>query len=109
MSALATPDGRYIVVKGRLWRATNPGLTQAQRTTCVQALMDARREVKAALGDGDPERLARARRAVDQAKVALGERGPAWWSDGAQDLNRHLVKNSPYAAWYAALDTPDDP
>jgi hypothetical protein len=22
-----TPDGRYIVVRGRLWRASNPGLT----------------------------------------------------------------------------------
>ncbi|HLU77141.1 MAG TPA: hypothetical protein VKZ48_04445 [Burkholderiales bacterium] len=30
------------------------------------------------------------------------ERGPPWWQDGAPDFNRHLVKNTPYAAWYRA-------
>lgn len=100
MSALVTPDGRYIVVKARLWRASNPNLGEAQRQAHVQALMTARREVRAALRAGDPDRLARARRGVDAAKVALGERGPVWWTDGARDFNRHLVKNTPYAAWY---------
>jgi hypothetical protein len=33
--------------------------------------------------------------------VALGERGPVWWADGTPDLNRKLVKNTAYAAWYA--------
>ena len=42
-------------------------------------------------------------RRVDDAKVALGERGPVWWTDGEPDLNRHLVKNTPYAAWFAKL------
>ena len=42
----------------------------------------------------------RAGAAVDRAKRALGERGAVWWTDGAPDFNRHLVKNSPYAAWY---------
>jgi hypothetical protein len=23
-----------------------------------------------------------------------------WWTDGAPDLNRHKVKDSPYAQWY---------
>jgi hypothetical protein len=100
VTAPQTPDGRYIVVWGRLWRASNPNLPQPQRAACVQALMDARREVKAALAAGDAQRLARARSAVDAAKVALGERGPVWWTDGARDFNRHLVKNSPYAEWY---------
>ena len=66
--------------------------------------MDARREVKSALRAGDPDRLAAARRAVDKAKVALGERGPAWWTDGEEDFNRYLVKNTPYADWYAGLE-----
>lgn len=44
-----------------------------------------------------------ARRAVDQAKHKLGERGPVWWSDGSPDLNRHLVKNSPYADWFTGI------
>lgn len=43
------------------------------------------------------------RQAVDQAKHALGERGDPWWADGAPDYNRHLVQNSPYAAWFGAL------
>jgi hypothetical protein len=36
---------------------------------------------------------------VHAAKVALGERGPVWWADGAPDLNRRLVRNTPYADW----------
>lgn len=47
--------------------------------------------------------MAAARQAVNTAKIALGERGPVWWTDGAQDYNRYLVKNTPYDAWYATL------
>jgi hypothetical protein len=32
----------------------------------------------------------------------LGERGPVWWS-GDADLNRHMVRNTAYAGWYATL------
>lgn len=100
MSQLVTPDGRYIVVRARLWRASNPNLSAERREALVHELMDARRKVKEALQAKDVEHLARARRAVNAAKIALGERGPVWWSDGAKDFNRHLVKNSPYADWY---------
>lgn len=65
--------------------------------------MGARREVRAAARARDPQRLAAARSAVDAAKIALGERGPVWWTDGTKDFNRHLVKNTPYAAWYSTL------
>lgn len=54
-------------------------------------------------GHGSPDQRAAARAAVDTAKVALGERGPLWWSDGAPDYNRKLVKNTPYAIWFATL------
>lgn len=101
-----TPDGRYMVVRGRLWRVANPQLPQDERETLVRALMAARREVKAALADGDTDRLAAARHAVDAAKIALGERGPVWWQDGSPDLNRHLVKNTAYRDWYAQLAGP---
>ncbi|RXE16744.1 hypothetical protein DB804_02370, partial [Xanthomonas perforans] len=57
---------------------------------------------KAAKRDDDAQRLLAARGAADAAKVALGERGAVWWTDGAKDFNRHLVKNTPYAAWFAA-------
>ena len=102
-AAPTTPDGRYIVVRGRLWRAANPHLRDGEREGLVRALMDARREVGAAGRAKDADRLARARRAVHAAKVALGERGPAWWTDGAKDYNRHLAKNTPYAAWHARI------
>lgn len=95
-----TPDGRYFVVRGRLWRMSNPALPEAERDSLIRDLMAARRAVRSRLPD------ARAR--VDAAKRALGERGPAWWNDGAPDWNRHLAKNSPYADWYATLDTAAD-
>lgn len=65
--------------------------------------MAARREVKAAMAADDKDRLAAARRAVNAAKIALGERGPVWWHDGAKDYNRHLIKNTPYLEWYDQL------
>lgn len=90
-----------MVVRGRLWRTSNPALPDAQRQRLVSQLMDARRAVKDALASGDEQDLRDARGDVDAAKVALGERGPVWWEDGAPDYNRHLAKNTPYAAWFA--------
>lgn len=90
-----TPDGRYFVVRGRLWRMSNPALSEESRERLVRDLMTARRAVRAKEPD------ARAR--VDSAKRGLGERGPVWWDDGAKDWNRHLAKNTPYADWYAHL------
>ncbi|MCL7714982.1 disks large-associated family protein [Stenotrophomonas mori] len=98
-----TPDGRYLVVRGRLWRMADPRLPDAQRQQAVRALMAARRAVGLARRRGDREALARAGAAVDAAKRQLGERGPVWWDDGAPDYNRHLARNTPYAAWYAGL------
>lgn len=99
-----TPDGRYLVVRGRLWRRADPALNEARRQELVDALMDARRGVAAALRSGDAAALRAARAAVDAAKHGLGERGPIWWSDGAADYNRRLARNTPYAAWWLALE-----
>jgi hypothetical protein len=99
----STPDGRYFVVKGRLWRTSNPNLAPEVRQKFVDQLMAARREVGLALKARDKEAERRARAAVDDAKRALGERGPVWWLDGAPDFNRRMVKNTPYADWLAAL------
>ena len=38
-----TPDGRYFVVKGRLWRCTNPSIPAEARRRLVGELMQARR------------------------------------------------------------------
>lgn len=100
----STPDGRYFVVRGRLWRCSNPDLDEAQRKALVVQLMTARRAVKEARKDPDDhEAMKAARQAVNQAKVALGERGQVWWTDGAPDYNRHMARNTPYAEWYASL------
>ena len=98
----ATPDGRYIVVRGRLWRRADPSLSPQARDRLVKALMNARRAVKAALRADDPIALKAARGEVDAAKIALGERGPPWW-DGP-DLNRRLVRGTAYAAWFRDLE-----
>ena len=95
-----TPDGRYLVVRGRLWRRSDPRLTDSERQALVDALMDARRAVGHALR-GEQARLSPARASVDAAKRALGERGPVWWDDGAPDLTRRRAHNTAYAAWYA--------
>lgn len=89
------------MVRGRLWRASNPALPEAERQRLVDALMDARRAVRAAAGDAEKTGEARAR--VQAAKEALGERGAVWWTDGAPDYNRHMVRNTPYAAWWKQL------
>jgi hypothetical protein len=68
-----TPDGHHFVIDGRRWRATDPSIPESFRQELVDELMDARRAVKA--GETD----ARAR--VQDAKVALGERGHPWWED----------------------------
>ena len=39
------PDGRYFVVKGQLWRCSNPSLPADVRQSLVDDLMAARREV----------------------------------------------------------------
>lgn len=96
-----TPDGRYFVVRGRLWRKSNPGLSAETQSTLVSELMAARRAVRD--GKGDPTAIAAARRRVDDAKVALGERGPVWWQDGAPDYNRRMALNTPYADWFLRL------
>ncbi len=102
-----TPDGRYFVVRGRLWRMSDPSLDRAQREAFVRELMSARRAVRDA--KDDPEAMRQARARVDAAKRALGERGPVWWTDGAPDLNRRMAHTTPYAEWFAAQEseTPD--
>lgn len=99
-----TPDGRYFVVRGRLWRCANPALAPDARATLTSALMKARRAVGAALKSGDATALAAGRAAVNAAKIALGERGPVWWDDGVPDLNRHMARTTPYADWFRAVD-----
>jgi hypothetical protein len=69
----ATPDGRYFVVRGRLWRMTNPNIDPLRKEDLTKELMAARRAVRNA--KGNPVALRTARASVDQSKIALGECG----------------------------------
>ena len=99
-----TPDGRYFVVRGRLWRCSNPHLDPVERARLTRELMEARRAKGKAMNAGDPTAREAARLRVDAAKIALGERGDPWWTDGAPDVNRHMARNTVYATWWATVE-----
>jgi hypothetical protein len=92
-----TPDGRYVVIDGRRWRATDPAIPEPRRAELTRVLMAWRREVRRVKGT-EGEREARA--GVHAAKVALGERGTPWWeqSEGQRQ-----------ARWSVELPMPERP
>ncbi len=73
------------LIRGRRWRVSDPRIPDRLRQHLVDELMAARRAVGAAK-DATAERAARDR--VQDAKVALGERGLRWW---AADLDAEEV------------------
>ncbi len=75
-----TSDGRYLVINGRRWRATDPGIPEKLRAELVAELMAARRAV-----NSDP---GHARARVQDAKLALGERGEPWWEPASCEGGR---------------------
>lgn len=90
-----TDDGRYRVIGGRRWRATDPDIPEERRAELVAILMSWRREVRRTKGT-DEESTARA--GVHAAKIALGERGrPPWWEQ--TDAQRR-------ARWQADVPSP---
>lgn len=91
-----TPDGRYLVVDGRRWRASDPDIPEDRRAELTRTLMAWRRAVRTARGTED-EPAARA--GIQAAKVALGERGTPWWEQDAQERR---------ARWSAPVPTPSD-
>jgi hypothetical protein len=82
-AAERTPDGRYLVVGGRRWRASDPHIPETLRAELVDELMAARRAVRDA--HGDEQAVGRARTRVQDAKVALGERGEPWWEAATEE------------------------
>ena len=76
-----TSDERWLVIDGRRWRRTDPCLPPDIVEGLKSYLGKGRSAVRLAKRDGDDDRLASARRMVDAAKHALGERGPYWWDE----------------------------
>ncbi|MEN5033857.1 hypothetical protein [Pseudomonas sp. TWI929] len=99
-----TPGGSYFLVKGQLWRCSNPALSDEKRQHLVRDQMDARLAVKKAKASNDESQMRAARAIVDQAKRALGERGPVWWSDCSPDYSLKKAIKTAYADWHASLD-----
>ncbi|ANH39923.1 hypothetical protein I601_3517 [Nocardioides dokdonensis FR1436] len=92
-----TPDGRYIVVDGRRWRATDPEIPEDRRDELQRILMAWRRDVRRTKGT-DEEATSRA--GVQAAKLALGERGqPPWWDQTLEERR---------ARWQAPVSAPSD-
>lgn len=74
-----TPTGHHITVHNRRWRASDPAIPPKLRQELVNTLMAGRRSVRSHGARGSV-----ARRKVQDAKVALGERGVEWWIDEAE-------------------------
>lgn len=92
-----TDDGRFIVINGRRWRATDPAIPEERRGELTRILMAWRREVRRTKGTAD-EKTARA--GVHAVKVALGERGsPPWWEQTDEQRRRR---------WQANVAPPED-
>ena len=80
MKPTPPPPEAFLEVNGRKWRRSDPRIPPPLRQQLVNELMAARRAV--GLAAEEVERRA-ARRRVHDAKVALGERGRAWWLDAS--------------------------
>lgn len=77
-----TADGRYIIVHGRRWRATDPVLPPR----LVAALRSELGSARSRIGHLDSEEERRpVRDCVQWAKEGLGERGTAWWELAESD------------------------
>ncbi|MEU6621923.1 hypothetical protein ABZ926_14260 [Streptomyces litmocidini] len=97
-----SPDGRYVIVNGRRWRATDPDVPPNIAARLRSHLMAARRAVATArrAQDAEAERVARVR--VHMAKVALGERGTPWWDQ------QETERRARWSEGLAALDQGTD-
>ena len=100
MDVERTEDGRYVVVRGRRWRATDPDVPEEVAAVLRRELMSARRAVGTALRDGDEVAEAAARARVHRTKTALGERGTPWWEQSAPERRER---------WEAGLPGPEQP
>lgn len=78
-------DDKWLVVKGRRWRRTDPSLPEDVVAALTSHLGRGRSGVRVAQRAGDDDAVALARRRVGLAKHGLGERGPRWWDEPEAD------------------------
>ena len=66
----STEDGRYVVIKGRRWRATDPKIPEQRDAELRSILMDWRREVKRTSGAPEARAGVQATKAAPAASTA---------------------------------------
>lgn len=82
-----TDADKWLIVKGRRWRRTDPELEPTVVEELKSHLGKARNAVRTTKKNGTEEDLKQARHRVDIAKHGLGERGDYWWEMTVE--NRH--------------------
>lgn len=97
-------DERWLVVKGRRWRRTDPSLPADVVERLTSHLGRGRSGVGAAKRRGDDAAVAAARTRVGLAKHGLGERGPRWWEE---PLDARLARAQAALAELDELDAPE--
>ncbi|WP_424464274.1 biopolymer transporter Tol [Pseudoclavibacter helvolus] len=97
-------DERWLVVKGRRWRRTDPSLPADLVERLTSHLGRGRSGVGAAKRRGDDAAVAAARTRVGLAKHGLGERGPRWWEE---PLDARLARAQAALAELDELDAPE--
>ena len=90
-------------------QGSDPALRNDERRHLIHALVETRPAVKEAKASNDTDLPRAALAVVDEANVALGERGSKWWGDGSPDYNRQKAINTPYVEWYRCPSSSDDP
>lgn len=78
-------DEKWLVVKGRRWRRTDPSLPEDVVAALTSHLGRGRSGVRVGKQARDDAAVAAARRRVGLAKHGLGERGPRWWDEPEAD------------------------
>lgn len=84
---------RYLIIKGRRWRRSDPGIPESLRSELVKELMAARRAVGQSKREGDTK-AEQSRARVQDAKIALGERGRAWWLPQESEALQKRLRSS---------------
>lgn len=72
-------DERWLIVKGRRWRRTDPSLPEQVAAALRSHLGRGRSAVRNGKRADDEAAVSAARKRVGLAKRGLGERGEYWW------------------------------
>lgn len=82
MTPTKTADGRYLIIDGRRWRATDPALSDDLVRELRSELGRARSRIRHSQSDAELRAL---RDRVQLAKEGLGERSTPWWEMSTED------------------------